>query len=137
MGYTENAAPAPYHPDDALQAACEGATAPPPPTPPVCPRCALPQDRYPTLYPQTWVLLEPGITVASHRVQPRRRWLITPDGIAWNTWDAEPIPGSRCRISHRSVCPWSAADDLWPWGTALRRENARRAQRLFNLPGRG
>ncbi|MFI8436991.1 DUF6083 domain-containing protein [Streptomyces sp. NPDC079020] len=137
MGYTENAAPAPYHPDDAPQSVREGATAPPPPAPPECPQCELPQDRYPTLHPQAWVLLEPGITVPSHTVPPRRRWLITTDGVAWNTWDAEPVPGARCRIAHHMVCPWLEADDLWPWATALRQENVRRAQRLFNLPDAG
>ncbi|MFG2632277.1 hypothetical protein [Streptomyces sp. NPDC048473] len=34
------------------------------------------------------------------------------------------------------ACPPSRgkAQDPWPWTTALRQENERRAQRLFNLP---
>ncbi|MGY3064629.1 hypothetical protein ACVWZD_008951 [Streptomyces sp. TE3672] len=32
------------------------------------------------------------------------------------------------------VCPYLPRDDPWPWTTALRQENERRAQRLFNLP---
>ncbi|MFE7712778.1 DUF6083 domain-containing protein [Streptomyces sp. NPDC057486] len=65
---------------------------------------------------------------------PRRRWLINADGEAWNTWDAEPTRGATCRVAHRMVCPCLAPEDPWPWGTALREENGRRAQRLFNLP---
>ncbi|MEV7856242.1 DUF6083 domain-containing protein [Streptomyces sp. NPDC088183] len=38
------------------------------------------------------------------------------------------------RIAHRVACPYLPRDDSWPWTPALRRENERRAQRLFNLP---
>ncbi|WP_326763531.1 DUF6083 domain-containing protein [Streptomyces sp. NBC_01591] len=38
------------------------------------------------------------------------------------------------RIAHRTVCPYLQPEDRWPWTTALRQENERRAQRLFNLP---
>ncbi|MFD0629835.1 DUF6083 domain-containing protein [Streptomyces sanglieri] len=98
------------------------------------PHCGLPQDRYRTLYDGHWVLLEPRIVVPAHTIPPRRRWIITTDGTAMNLWDAEPLPGTRCRIAHRMVCPYLPRDDLWPWTTALRQENERRAQRLFNLP---
>ncbi|MEL5961091.1 DUF6083 domain-containing protein [Streptomyces sp. CLV115] len=136
MGDTENTTPWPDHPDDELQALREGATAPKPPAPPDCPDCGLPQDRYPTLHEGHWVLLESGITVPSHQLPPRRRWRITPDGTAWNTGDAEPTPGATCHVAHHLVCPCPTADTWWPWpwGTALRQENGRRAQRLFNLP---
>ncbi|WP_331731811.1 DUF6083 domain-containing protein (plasmid) [Streptomyces sp. NBC_01005] len=134
MGDTENATPCPDRPDNTLQAALEGATAPPPPEPPDCPHCALPQDRYPTLNDGYWVLLEPRILVPAHTVPPRRRWVFTSDGAAMNLWDAEPLPGTRCRIAHRMVCPYLPRDAPWPWTTALRQENERRAQRLFNLP---
>ncbi|MET7791631.1 DUF6083 domain-containing protein [Streptomyces sp900116325] len=108
MGDTENTAERPDRPDYALQAALEGATAPPPPAPPDCPHCALPQDRYPTLHEGHWVLLEPRIVVPAHTAPPRRRWIITPDGNAMNLYP-------------------------WPRTTVLRQENERRAQRLFNL----
>ncbi|MFE7393230.1 DUF6083 domain-containing protein [Streptomyces sp. NPDC057582] len=134
MGDTENIAERPDRPDNALQAALEGATAPPPPAPPDCPHCGLPQGRYPTLYEGHWVLLEPWIVVPAHTVPPRRRWIITRDGTAMNLWDAEPVPGAQCRIAHRMVCPYLEPEDLWPWTVMLRQENERRAQRLFNLP---
>ncbi|MFJ5724455.1 DUF6083 domain-containing protein [Streptomyces sp. NPDC093149] len=136
MGDIENSATGPDHHDDDLQALREGAIAPAPPTPPDCPDCGLPQDRYPTLYEGHWVLLEPDVTVPSHHLPPRRRWLTTADGRAWNTWDAEPTPGALCRVAHHLVCPYPTADTRWPWpwGTTLREKNDRRAQRLFNLP---
>ncbi|MFF1834867.1 DUF6083 domain-containing protein [Streptomyces sp. NPDC058231] len=134
MGDTENTTPCPDHPDDALQAALEGATAQPPPAPPDCPHCGLSQDRYPAHYTGHWVLLEPRIVVAAHTVPPRRRWILTPDGKAMNLWDAEPLPGTRCRIAHRAVCPYLPREDDPLWVTALRQENERRAQRLFDLP---
>ncbi|MFD9601571.1 DUF6083 domain-containing protein [Streptomyces sp. NPDC059970] len=49
-------------------------------------------------------------------------------------WDAEPLPGAQCRIAHRMVCPCLPREDPPLWATALRQENERRAQRLFNLP---
>ncbi|WP_327248661.1 DUF6083 domain-containing protein [Streptomyces sp. NBC_01320] len=134
MGDTENTVDRPDRPDNALQAALEGATAQSPPAPPNCPHCALPQDRYPTLYDGHWVLLEPRIFVPAHTVPPRRRWVLTPDGNAMNLWDAEPLPGTRCRIAHRMVCPYLEPEDPPLWATALRKENERKAQRLFNLP---
>lgn len=136
MGDTENSVPGPDRPDDDLQALREGATAPPPPAPPRCPDCGLPQERYPTLYDGHWVLLESGITVPSHHLPPRRRWLTTTDGTAWNTWDAEPTPGARCRVAHHLVCPSPTTGPSWRWplGTALREKNGHRAQRLFDLP---
>ncbi|WP_331757149.1 DUF6083 domain-containing protein (plasmid) [Streptomyces sp. NBC_01544] len=135
MGDTENTAERPDRPDNALQAALEGATALPPPAPPDCPHCTLPQDRYPTLHEGHWVLLEPRIVVPAHTAPPRRRWIITPDGNAMNLWDAEPVPGAQCRIAHRMACPYLEPEDPYPWTTMLRQENERRAQRLFNLPG--
>ncbi|MEW1692946.1 DUF6083 domain-containing protein [Streptomyces sp. NPDC091265] len=134
MGDTENATSCPDRPDDALLAALEGATAPAPPTPPDCPHCGLPQDRYRTQYTGHWVLLEPRIHVAAHTLLPRRRWLLSPDGVAMNLWDAEPLPDTRCRIAHRAVCPHLPREGEPPWVTAIRQENERRAQRLFDLP---
>ncbi|MEL5955680.1 hypothetical protein AADR41_13045 [Streptomyces sp. CLV115] len=28
-----------------------------------------------------------------------------------NLWDAEPLPGTRCRIAHRMVCPYLPRED--------------------------
>ncbi|MCX4774880.1 DUF6083 domain-containing protein [Streptomyces sp. NBC_01260] len=135
MGDTENTEPGPGNSDDALQALREGVSAPPPPEPPNCPHCGLTQDRYPTLYDGHWVLLEPDVIAPAHHLPPRRRWVITVDGIAVNTWDAEPTPGAECRVAHRMLCPHlEPAPWTWPWGTAMRKENERRAGRLFNLP---
>ncbi|MGW2180631.1 DUF6083 domain-containing protein [Streptomyces sp. NPDC001732] len=117
-----------------FQALLEGATAPRPPAPPDCPFCDLRQDRCPTLYAGHWVLLEPRVVVPAHTVPPRRRWIVTMDGVAMNLWDAEPLPGARCRIAHRTVCPRLRPEDPWPWTAALRQENDRRTQRLFDLP---
>ncbi|WP_406163215.1 MULTISPECIES: DUF6083 domain-containing protein [unclassified Streptomyces] len=64
------------------------------------------------------------MVVPTHTIPPRRRWIITTDGTAMNLWDAEPLPGTRCRIAHRMVCPYLPRDDLWPWTTALRQEPA-------------
>ncbi|MFB7216334.1 DUF6083 domain-containing protein [Streptomyces sp. NPDC056255] len=86
MGDTENAKPCPDRPDNTLQAALEGATAPAPPVPP-----NLLQDRYRTLYDGHWVLLEPRILVPAHTVPPCRRWVSISDGAAMNLWDAEPV----------------------------------------------
>ncbi|MFE7357934.1 DUF6083 domain-containing protein [Streptomyces sp. NPDC057543] len=134
MGDTGNTTPGSDSTDNAFHALLEGATAPRPPASPDCPFCDLRQDRYATHYEGHWVLLEPRITVPAHTVPPRRRWIITSDGAAMNLWDAEPLPGTRCRIAHRTVCPYLQPEDPWPWITALRQENERRAQRLFNLP---
>jgi hypothetical protein len=121
---------------DRVEAVTEGATAPAPPDPPVCPECGLEADRFLTLS-QAWVLLEPLEPVnvlPAHFVPPRQRWLINSDGVAWNPWNAEPTEGAQCRISHMVACPGIEPPDLWPWLTAMREENARRAQRLFNPP---
>ncbi|OKJ27813.1 DUF6083 domain-containing protein [Streptomyces sp. CB01580] len=139
MGDTDSFPAGPDRPDDDFQALREGATAPPPPEPPDCPDCGLRQDRYPTLYEGHWVLLEPGIAVPSHHLPPRRRWVIGVDGTAINTWDAEPTPGAFCHVPHHLVCPCPnvGAAWPWPWGAAMREENDRRSQRLFELPTPG
>ncbi|MFG2924671.1 DUF6083 domain-containing protein [Streptomyces sp. NPDC048305] len=140
MGDTESASSCPDPPDrigDTFQALLEGATAPRPPSPPECPFCELRQDRYPTSYAGHWILLEPRVLVPAHTVPPRRRWIVTSTGTAMNLWDAEPLPGTRCRIPHRLACPGLVAEDVWPWLTALRTHNGRRTQRLFDLPGDG
>ncbi|MEU0137544.1 DUF6083 domain-containing protein [Streptomyces sp. NPDC006296] len=124
-------------PAAACQAHREGATGPSPPAPPACPSCGLPQDRYPTEYPGHWILLEPRVLVPAHTVPPRRRWIITSTGTALNLWDAEPLPGARCRVPHHLVCPWREPEDHWPEVRALRRRNAGRAGRLFELPDEG
>lgn len=115
--------------DPDVQDTLEGATGPAPPAPPDCPFCGLRQDRFATLYPGHWVLLEPGVTAPVHRVPARRRWIIAGDGTAYNTWDAEPTPGATCRIAHRLVCPQLEPEDPWPWATAMRTENRRRMER--------
>ncbi|MEU9760823.1 DUF6083 domain-containing protein [Streptomyces sp. NPDC047987] len=137
MGDTESFPTGRDHPDDDLQALAEGATAPPPPKPPDCPDCGLRQDRRPTLYQGHWVLLEPGIAVPAHHLPPRRRWVIGVDGIAINTWDAEPVPGALSRVAHHLVCPFPTVAPLWPWprGMEMRAENNRRSSWLFDLPG--
>ncbi|MFE7616855.1 DUF6083 domain-containing protein [Streptomyces sp. NPDC057496] len=133
MGDTENTS-GPDNTDDMFRALLEGAIAPRPPDPPDCPFCDLRQDRCPTLYAGHWILLEPRVLVPAHTVPPRRRWIITMDGAAMNLWDAEPLPGTWCRIAHHTVCPRLRPEDPWPWTAALRQENDRRTQRLFDLP---
>ncbi|MFJ9055657.1 MULTISPECIES: DUF6083 domain-containing protein [unclassified Streptomyces] len=137
MGDSETTSSCPDPPADDFQALLEGATAPRPPAPPECPFCDLPQDRYATPYTGHWILLEPHVLVPAHTVPPRRRWVITSTGTAMNLWDAEPLPGTRCRIPHRVVCPRLVPEDHWPWATALRQHNGVRAQRLFDLPEEG
>ncbi len=92
--------------------------------------CGLPQDRYPTLFDGHWVLLEPRIVVPAHTVPPRRRWVLTADRVAMNLWDAEPLPGTKCRIAHRMTCPYLEPEAPPLWVIALRQENEHRAQRL-------
>ncbi|MCX5401380.1 DUF6083 domain-containing protein [Streptomyces sp. NBC_00102] len=137
MGDTGNTAPGPDSADHIYQALLEGAIAPRPPHPPECPFCDLRQDRYPTHYGDHWVLLEPGMVVAAHTVPPHDRWIVLPDGRAMNLWDAEPVPGTRCHIPHRLVCPYLRPGDFGTWVTVLRQENRRRAGRLFELPEDG
>ncbi|WP_371611947.1 DUF6083 domain-containing protein [Streptomyces clavifer] len=138
MGDIENAQPGPGNDPGSLthafHALLEGAVAPRPPAPPDCPYCDLPQDRRHTGYPGHWILLEPRVLIPAHTVPPRRRWIITSDGIAMNLWDAEPLTGTLCCIPHSIVCPQLLPQDLWPWVTALRHHNKQRRQRLFDLP---
>ncbi|MFC9243806.1 DUF6083 domain-containing protein [Streptomyces sp. NPDC057136] len=137
MGDAENTENRPDHLTHTFRSPLEGTTAPRPPAPPDCPYCDLPQDRYSTHYADHWVLLEPRILVPAHTLPPRRRWIITPDGAAMNLWDAEPLPGTLCRIPHRIACPCLPSEDHWRWVSALRQYNGQRAQRLFNLPDEG
>ncbi|MFC3236824.1 DUF6083 domain-containing protein [Streptomyces nitrosporeus] len=141
MGDFENIWPCPDRPDDGFacpegtrHALREGAVAPRPPAPPECPFCDLLQDRYPTHYAGHWILLEPGLLLAAHTVPPMLRWIITPDGRAMNLWEAEPFPGTRCRIPHRVACPALPAEDHWRSLTERREHNLLRVQRLFELP---
>ncbi|MCX4706749.1 DUF6083 domain-containing protein [Streptomyces sp. NBC_01373] len=122
--------------EDRAEAVRVGATAPAPPVSPVCPECGLMADRFPT-YSEAWVLLEPLDPVEalpSHFVPPGERWMVDGNGVAWNAGDAEPAQGAVCRIAHRLACPGLEPVDLWRWLTAVRAENARKAQRLFNPP---
>ncbi|MFJ8885358.1 DUF6083 domain-containing protein [Streptomyces sp. NPDC102402] len=140
MGDLETTSSCPDPPDrsaDYFQVLFEGATAPGPPAPPECPFCDLRQDRYPTSYTGHWILLEPRVLVPAHTLPPRRRWVITSTGTAMNLWDAEPLPGARCRVPHRIVCPYLVPEVGRPWVTVLRRHNRERAQRLFELPEEG
>lgn len=137
MGDSETTSSCPDPPDDYFQVLFEGAIAPRPPAPPECPFCDLRQDRYATSYAGHWILLEPRVLVPAHTLPPRRRWFITSTGTAMNLWDAEPLPGARCRIPHRIACPYLVPEDDWPWVTVLRRHNWERAQRLFDLPEEG
>lgn len=121
---------------DRAEAREEGATAAGPPALPVCPECGLEADRFPTLS-QAWVLLEPldpVNTVPTHMVPPGFRWLIDSDGTAWNPSLAEPTAGAVCRVPHALVCPGVPEANPWRWLTAVREENERRAQRLYNPP---
>ncbi|MEV3947660.1 DUF6083 domain-containing protein [Streptomyces halstedii] len=141
MGDTEYTPPSPDDDPDLLdhtfQALRVGATAPRPPSPPDCPFCDLPQDRYHTWYTGHWILLEPRIRLPAHTVPPPLRWIITPGGLATELGDAEPLPGTVCRIPHRVACPGLLPEDHWPWLTALRLHNDRRTRRLFDLPDEG
>lgn len=137
MGDTGNTTPGPDSVEHMWRALQEGAVAPRPPYPPDCPFCDLRQDRYPTYYTGHLVLLEPGVTVDAHTVPPHDRWIITPDGVAQNLWDAEPLPGTRCRVAHRLVCPYLRPGDFGLWITLRRAVNRDRVNRLFDLPDNG
>ncbi len=93
-----------------------------------CPYCGLPQDRLPTLE-QDWVLLEPGVTVVAHLVPAEYRWITLSDGRVTVYGVCPPDGAQRCRVEHRLACSGQELPDLWPWLTALRLENARRAAR--------
>ncbi|MFE0674109.1 DUF6083 domain-containing protein [Streptomyces sp. NPDC058867] len=123
---------------DRVQAWEEGADAPPPPAPPVCPECGLAAERVPTRS-NAWLLLEvldPGPEVPAHLVPPFFRWLVSDDGVAWCPGDAEPTPGAKCRIPHRLVCPGLDWSQPWSWLGDVREVNAHRAQDLYNPPRR-
>lgn len=94
-----------------------------------CPFCGLPQDRVATLE-QDWVLLEPGVDVLAHLVPAEHRWITVSDGRVAVYGVCPPDPFQRCRIEHRLACAGQQLPDLWPWLTALREENGRRAERL-------
>ncbi|MFE3150699.1 MULTISPECIES: hypothetical protein [unclassified Streptomyces] len=47
---------------------------------------------------------------------------------------AEPSPADVEGFEGGDLLPYLPRDDSWPWTTALRQENERRAQRLFDLP---
>jgi hypothetical protein len=94
-----------------------------------CAFCGLPQDRVLTLE-HDWVLLEPGVTVAAHLVPAEHRWITVSDGRVTVYAVCPPDGSQRCRIEHRLACAGQQLPDLWPWLTALRVENGRRAERL-------
>ncbi|MEV0552033.1 MULTISPECIES: DUF6083 domain-containing protein [unclassified Streptomyces] len=96
-----------------------------------CLFCGLSQDRVPTLE-QDWVLLEPGVDVLAHLVPAEYRWIGLSDGRVTVYAVCPPDSSQRCRIEHRLACPGQQLPDLWPWLTALRGENARRAEREAN-----
>jgi hypothetical protein len=93
-----------------------------------CPYCGLPQDRVLTLE-HDWVLLEPEMYVPAHLVPAEHRWIVLSDGRVAVYGVCPPDTSQRCRIEHRLTCSAQPLPDLWPWLTALREENARRAER--------
>lgn len=93
-----------------------------------CPFCGLPQDRVATLE-QDWVLLEPGVDVLAHLVPAEHRWIELSDGRVTVYGVCPPDPEQRCRVEHRLACSKQVLPDLWPWLTAVREKNARRADR--------
>jgi hypothetical protein len=93
-----------------------------------CAFCGLPQDRVPTVE-HDWVMLEPGVDVLAHLVPAEHRWIELSDGRVTVYAVCPPDPFQRCRIEHRLACAGQQLPDLWPWLTALRGENARRAVR--------
>jgi hypothetical protein len=96
-----------------------------------CPYCGLPQDRVLTLE-YDWVLLEPEVDVLAHLVPAEHRWIVLSDGRVAVYGVCPPDPVQRCRIEHRLACAAQPLPDLWPWLTALRGENDRRARRRAN-----
>ncbi|WP_257234221.1 DUF6083 domain-containing protein [Streptomyces sp. JV178] len=95
----------------------------------MCPVCGLPQERVATL-DHDWVMLEPDLHVLAHLVPADHRWITLSDGrvTVYGVWP--PDPSQRCRIEHRLACSGQRLPDLWPWLSALRQENQRRAERL-------
>ncbi|EST19282.1 DUF6083 domain-containing protein [Streptomyces roseochromogenus] len=129
-------APRPWENTDRAQAALDGATGPEPPSPPHCPHCGLAGERRPT-YTGQHVLLEPALVLPAHLVPGGHRWHIDSNGVAWNGGFTEPLAGSRCRIPHQLACPGLSLDEIrpWRWLSAVREENARRAQRRADEEG--
>ncbi|MGW5122926.1 DUF6083 domain-containing protein [Streptomyces sp. NPDC004069] len=121
--------------DDA-QAACDGATGPEPPAPPLCPHCGLAGERRAT-YTGHHVLLEPRHIVPVHLVPGGHRWHVDTDGTAWNGGLDEPPPGTTCRIPHELACPSLTLDEIgpWRWLASVREENARRARHKADAAG--
>ncbi|WP_264927488.1 DUF6083 domain-containing protein [Streptomyces sp. A012304] len=101
-----------------------------------CPYCGLPQDRVLTSE-HDWVLLEPGVDVLAHLVPAEHRWIVLSDGRVTVYGVCPPVASQRCRIEHRLTCAAQPLPDLWPWLTAMRGENARRARRADGEPDPG
>ncbi|MGW0904982.1 DUF6083 domain-containing protein [Streptomyces sp. NPDC002853] len=99
-----------------------------------CIHCGLPQERVRTL-DNDWRMLEPGMRVLAHLVPAKHRWIELSDGRV-ALYEVCPVDGvQRCRIEHALACPEQGLPDLWPWLTALREENARKAERGPEPPG--
>ncbi|MEU7154741.1 DUF6083 domain-containing protein [Streptomyces sp. NPDC045470] len=98
-----------------------------------CPYCGLPQEQVATLDHDP-VLLEPRMRVPAHKVPAERRWIELSDGRVTVYGVCPPEPTQRCRIEHALACPEQQLPDLWPWLTALRQENARKALRQAESP---
>lgn len=96
--------------------------------PGTCPKCGLPWEPTPT-DGHDWVMLEPDFEPAAHVVPPRQRWVIRRGRAVQD--DGCPNQGQQCRVAHSLTCPDQNLPDLWPWLTTLRKENHRKAQRLF------
>ncbi|MEU0599760.1 DUF6083 domain-containing protein [Streptomyces sp. NPDC006393] len=94
-----------------------------------CPYCGLVGDRALTLEHDV-VLLEPDMAPLAHTVPAEHRWIELSDGRVTVYGVCPPDPFQRCRVEHRLACSEQPLPDLWPWLTALRDENARRAERL-------
>lgn len=84
---------------------------------------------------QDWVLLEPGVKPLAHVVPAEHRWIELSDGRVTVYAVCPPDPAQRCRLEHRLACSARERPDLWPWLTALRKENARKVER--QLPDAG